>query len=566
MGNTAKQCRLGLFQDSDFAGDLEDSKSTSGGTLCVFGSHTFVPISWMCKKQTAVSHSSTESEIISLDTGLRLDGLPALELWDLIVSVLGNVSRVSDRSGQPDNDVQKHHKSRKKIDVMKDIDAVPSNVQSSHREALLYVFEDDEAVIQMIIKGRSPTMRHVSRTHRVALDWLFDQINLDPKIQIKYIDTKNQLVDILTKGNCTRDEWNHLLNLFNISHFSSTACTAVMAKRIQQESGEERVTAKSRPMMNLTARMPSVVSSSTSSNLGRTSYGYQDPGKSVAGDDRLEKPERPSPPGYSKEDYGQSWSSQEWKSGAAAHDRSGKPEKTSWDMMQQVATHREEPLLDGNAHSARYGETIHDGSEKPEAVNHQGEANSETFVMGSDAAEFVNKVEDQVRSRQKRMSNVAESGEEHSIIWGMFMAATMNAATFMEKNFSTIQNFSMNFEDLTLKQMFDVTAQLVNDQEEIHGLDKIHWGKNSWRKLSLIGDETVINLQSTKVYVSSDSVLCLGRILQHPDSNEAWKNRIAGVMSEKSYRDHDGINGEPTEFEWNIFPGFTTLQLCGKIY
>ena len=85
--------------------DLEDSKSTSGGTLCVFGSHTFVPISWMCKKQTAVSHSSTESAIISLDTGLRLDGLPALELWDLIVSVLGNVSRVSDRSGQPDNDV-----------------------------------------------------------------------------------------------------------------------------------------------------------------------------------------------------------------------------------------------------------------------------------------------------------------------------------------------------------------------------------------------------------------------------------------------------------------------------
>ena len=55
--NTAKQCRLGLFQDSDFAGDLEDSKSTSGGTLCILGSHTFVPISWMCKKQTAVSHS-----------------------------------------------------------------------------------------------------------------------------------------------------------------------------------------------------------------------------------------------------------------------------------------------------------------------------------------------------------------------------------------------------------------------------------------------------------------------------------------------------------------------------
>ena len=212
MGNTAKQCRLGLFQDSDFAGDLEDSKSTSGGNIVhFFRSHIFVPISWMCKKQTAVSHSSTESEIISLDTGLRWDGLLALELWDLIVSVLGNASRVSDQSGKPDNDEHKHYKSHNQIDAMKDIDSVPSNVQSARQEALLYVFEDNEAVIKMIIKGRSPTMRHVSRTHRVALDWLFDRINLDLNIQIKNIDTKNQLADILTKGNFTRDEWNHLL-------------------------------------------------------------------------------------------------------------------------------------------------------------------------------------------------------------------------------------------------------------------------------------------------------------------------------------------------------------------
>ena len=114
MDNTAKQCRLRLFQDSDFAGDLEDSKSSSGGTFVHFGSHTFVPISWMCKKQTSVSHSSTESEIISLDNGLRLDGLPALGLWDLIVSVLGNVSRVSDGSGKPESDVHKHQKSHNK--------------------------------------------------------------------------------------------------------------------------------------------------------------------------------------------------------------------------------------------------------------------------------------------------------------------------------------------------------------------------------------------------------------------------------------------------------------------
>ena len=364
---------------------------------------------------------------------------------------------------------------------------------------------------------------------------------------------------MLTEGNFTRDECNHLLNLFNSSHFSSTACTAAVAKRAQQGSGEERVTAKSRPMMNLTAKMPSIVSSSTSSNPERTSYGYQDPEKSVAGDDRSEKPERPSPPGYSKEDYGQSWSSEEWKSGAAEHDRSWKPGKTSWNMMQQVDPHREEPLLDGNAQSVRYGGRLHD------SANSQEEADSETFVTGSDAAEFVSKFKDQVRKRQKIMSNVTDSGEEHSIIWGMFMATTLNAATFMGKNFSTIQNFVKNHEDLTLKQMFDVTAQLVNNQDGIHGLNKIQWEKDSWKRLSLIGDETVINLQSTKVYVFSDSVLCLGKVLQHPDFNEAWKNRVAGVRSEKSYRDYDAINGESTEFEWNIFPGFTTLQLCDTI-
>ena len=137
----------------------------------------------------------------------------------------------------------------------------------------------------------------------------------------------------------------------------------------------------------------------------------------------------------------------------------------------------------------------------------------------------------------------------------------MNAATFMGKNFSTIQSVVKNHESLTLKQMFDVTVQLVNNQEEINGLDKILWGNNSWTRLSLIDDEIIINLQRTKVYVFSDSVLCLGKILQHPESNEVWKNRVARIRSEKGYRDYDAIN----EFEWNIFPGFTTLQFCDKI-
>ena len=163
--------------------------------------------------------------------------------------------------------------SRRVINNLNNVDFIHSNVQSSHQEVLLYVFEDNEAVIKMIIKGRSPTMRHVSLSHRVALDWLFDRINLDPKIQIKYIDTKNQLADILTKGIFTRDEWNHLLCLFNISHFSSINNLEAMLKRTPEDAGENRVTAKSKPMMNLVSRYsvrdPNVLASIASEKPGR---------------------------------------------------------------------------------------------------------------------------------------------------------------------------------------------------------------------------------------------------------------------------------------------------------
>ena len=217
----------------------------------------------MCKKQTSVSHSSTESEIISLDAGLRLDGIRALDLGDLIGLILGNTTQKHDRTVKPVVCRDKNH-------------AQCQQSQGMFNKASWYVFEDTEAVIKMITKGRSPTMRHVSRTHRVALDWLFDRTNLDPKIQIKYIDTKNQLADMLTNGNFTRDEWNHLLCLFNSSHFSSTDGSEEMSKRTQ-ELGEERVTAKSKPMMNLIARAPSTLSSSASESPGKRSYESQSP-------------------------------------------------------------------------------------------------------------------------------------------------------------------------------------------------------------------------------------------------------------------------------------------------
>ena len=75
----------------------------------------------------------------------------------------------------------------------------------------------------------------------------------------------------------------------------------------------------------------------------------------------------------------------------------------------------------------------------------------------------------------------------------------------------------------------------------------------------------IIHLQRTKVYVFSDSVLCLGKIHENPQSNGAWEDRLAWFRSSTESRNFDRNDGEPMEFEWNIFPGFNTLQLSQEV-
>ena len=99
----------------------------------------------------------------------------------------------------------------------------------------------------------------------------------------------------------------------------------------------------------------------------------------------------------------------------------------------------------------------------------------------------------------------------------------MESAVFMGKNYL---NNCQSIVDTTLKQMFDISARLVSEQDEISGLETIGWENHSWKYMSLIGDERVINLQRTKVYVFSDSVLCLGKILETTQSNDAWRQRL----------------------------------------
>ena len=185
----------------------------------------------MCKKETSVPHSATEAEIVSLDAGLRMDGIPALDLWDLVKEVFHSSTNPTtpkikyEETRRVTPHQNKHTQNQTKVPIqhdnleLSDVDDVSSNAKSFQFGAMLTIFEDNEAVIQIIIKGRSPTLRHVSRTHRVAFDWLFDRINLDPKIQIKS-PCQNQ-------------------------NFSLTSCIETMAQRMQEQEGEERIVAKS---------------------------------------------------------------------------------------------------------------------------------------------------------------------------------------------------------------------------------------------------------------------------------------------------------------------------------
>ena len=113
--------------------------------------------------------------------------------------------------------------------------------------------------------------------------------------------------------------------------------------------------------------------------------------------------------------------------------------------------------------------------------------------------------------------------------------------------------------------MFDISTKWVSEQDEISGLETIGWENHSWKYLSLIGDERIINLQRTKVYVFSDSVLRFGNIFENPESKDAWEQRLGWIKSSQNYRNFDTIDGEPMEFEWNIFPGFNTLQLSEEV-
>ena len=152
------------FKMPDFARDMSDAKSTSVFVMCTFRkSHICTNLVDISKKQTAVSPSSTEAETISLDAGSRMEGIPTFGLWDTVIDVLEPIAR---ETWCENKNKDKLSNERKSIGAQKT--SITYTWRAHFQQAsIAFSCLNEEAVIKMSIKGRSPNMRHVSRTHRV---------------------------------------------------------------------------------------------------------------------------------------------------------------------------------------------------------------------------------------------------------------------------------------------------------------------------------------------------------------------------------------------------------------
>ena len=170
IGDKMDDLRLSLYSDADFASCKETSRSTSGLFLSLEGPNSFFPLNAQSKKQTCVSHSTPESEIVAADAAVRIMGLPALDLWDVALG----------------------------------------------RRVKLDFYEDNQATLIVIKTGRNPTMRHLGRTHRVDLSFLVETFKNNSDLTIKYCVTSEQCADILTKAFTNAPRWLHACELIGV--------------------------------------------------------------------------------------------------------------------------------------------------------------------------------------------------------------------------------------------------------------------------------------------------------------------------------------------------------------
>ena len=386
-------------------------------------------------------------------------------------------------------------------------------------------------------------MIHVSRTHRVALDWLFDRINLDPKIQIKYIDTKNQIADILTK------KISHVMSgtmflivqhkpfQFHQLSWSDVEKNTRKKMQVKKESQE-----KSKPMTKLDIVM------------------------SFKGSDRA-------------------CLDCIWKPGEL---QIWKPESTS-DLVECAANRYGKPVMLASS-SNFFWKCQNDNKWSSQVRKSVGVSNTSTegpvydkFVIDDDmdsdltppqnrtfslkSRSWLNRVNGRFRKMLNRSPEDAmQDIDKRFMIWWRLMSSTLEASVFKRKNYSdnwqSIKKYWANF---NVRQMFEISEQLILEKSDGIWVSLISWESSPWKQLSLVNDEQVISLSHAKAYVFSDSVLCLGKMNQNPASNTVWERQLERFKDSSHNTVLGSVDGEPLKFKWNDFPGFSTLELVREV-
>ena len=194
VGDPLENLSIHLYCDADFAGCTETKRSTSGVHTVIMGPFTCFPINGQSKRQGSVSHSTPEAEIVSADTAIFREGIPALDLWQVLTG-------------------------------------------REHVSCTLH--EDNETMIRVMQTGRNPTMRHLNRTHGVDISGMKEQIERR-LIDVKYTQTDRQCADIHTKAFDNKDKWNWAMNQINVFDLSSFDIAAVNSQR-QLPSADPKV-------------------------------------------------------------------------------------------------------------------------------------------------------------------------------------------------------------------------------------------------------------------------------------------------------------------------------------
>ena len=301
-------------------------------------------------------------------------------------------------------------------------------------------------------------------------------------------------------------------------------------------------------VLRCSERTLDVLPSIASENPGKTRYESQLPLSSW--NEQHQRTGRPVLDAYSSSysewNADKNWSSQEWKS----------------DELMEVRTGRlvyEQPPGLFTEHTDRF-------------IDENDDVDSDTVAesdMSLISRSFLLRVNDQVRKRQNQSSKDASlDSNKHSLIWGMFMSSTLEATVFMWKNFSeNLHSIKNTGKDLTFKQMFDISEKLIVGQsDEIFGVNTMNLDDSSWKHFIFDWWWKKSSVSRTQKFTYFQ-ILCyaLGRWARTHYQILSGKTGWCGSKVHQNTEALDRIDGEPMEFEWNIFPGFTSLQLCCKV-